>query len=183
MAKPIVIKLTHGSPNAEEHPTPEMEMKSRIDIAHSEGDSFSEELTREFEDVDGVKIWQLEGVKGGGGDWMPLMQYIFLGLSISIGFASKSFFEELGKNAAQKLIKLLADKNDTSALNISSGPEAGPVREFYVLVPANCTLKDCEKMMDLVDAMVSLGKDDKLLLLFDPLTRRLIDITPSGWRR
>lgn len=153
----------------------------RIQIAHDEGNKVSKRFQSEFSGIDGVHIIQLKKIEGGGDFGPVLMGHIFIGLSIFVGLATKSFFEELGKIAAQKLVKILSGQKDVSKLDIVGKAKADTLRELYILIPKQSSKEDIEHILQLANDLMLESRDNKIFVMYEKSGRRFIDISPSGW--
>ncbi len=183
MSQPTVIKIPREGLYKERNEDLDPSKTYRVEITHDQGASVTDELRTIFSDDGDVLIVEQAPFEGGGGgsSWAALVGFILLGVSISVTIFSKSFIEELGKIMAQKIAKALSDKKDTARLRVTSGSEMGPSQEVYVFVPKGCTSEDCQNMLRLIDSVISESKKNKPMFLYDPDSKRLIDITPSGW--
>lgn len=123
---------------------------SKIQIANEFGEETFNQLKKMFVENSDVAIAnnvEPPGERGGGGlGIFPLMDWIYIGLTITVILTTKGFFDEFGRELARKLIRGLFDKERTTKLVISSDKE-----RIEIIIPAKTKGKDVVDLEHFLD--------------------------------
>lgn len=134
--------------------------KYSIRIYHEFGNKRSKALLDLFreEDIPIVQNIEPPGEKGGGGDTciFPLYSLIGIGLLVFIAIPfSKSFFKELGKSLAKKIVSVLFDNERAVELHILNLKDNV---EISMIVPAKTGKKHFKIIIESLEGIKKGGK-------------------------
>lgn len=141
-----------------------------IQIKNQLGPKVADELEKEFVDESFVAVANEvspPGDKGGGGEGpiFPLVNYLFVGLSIFV-VTTKGFFDELGRELAKRLVKSLLDKQETTELTFTKGN-----KYFTIIVPKNTSLRHLKYLLKEIEKIKLEGK-----YIYIEKTKKLIPV-------
>lgn len=120
---------------------------SKIQIANEFGEETFNQLKKMFMENSDVAIannTEPPGERGGGGlGIFPLMDWFYIGLTVTIVITTKGFFDELGRELAKKLLETLFNKKRPTKLTILSAN-----KKIEIVIPPEAKIEDMVRLED-----------------------------------